>query len=98
MVINAADIPTNQKDKLQKRDPVDSRKIARVLERGSMMETPGRKDAFSNLIELYEHNRPQIVRMSRVRQKYKLLMLFSPEGRSLCESGICLNLCTGLFY
>jgi len=36
IVINAADIPTTQKDKLQKRDPVDSRKIARSLEKGSL--------------------------------------------------------------
>lgn len=36
IVINAADIPTTQKDKLQKRDPVDSRKIARALEKGSL--------------------------------------------------------------
>jgi transposase len=36
IVINAADIPTTQKDKLQKRDPVDSRKIARSLERDSL--------------------------------------------------------------
>lgn len=36
IVINAADIPTTQKDKLQKRDPVDSRKLARSLEKGSL--------------------------------------------------------------
>lgn len=36
MVINAADIPSTQKDKLQKRDPVDSRKIARGLEKNSL--------------------------------------------------------------
>jgi len=36
IVINAADIPTSQKDKLQKRDPIDSRKIARSLENGSL--------------------------------------------------------------
>jgi len=36
IVINAADIPTTQKDKLQKRDPVDSRKIARGLEKGTI--------------------------------------------------------------
>ncbi len=34
IVINAADIPSSQKDQLQKRDPVDSRKIARALEKG----------------------------------------------------------------
>ncbi|MDO9581176.1 MAG: IS110 family transposase [Bacteroidales bacterium] len=36
IVINAADIPTSQKDKLQKRDPIDNRKIARALENGSL--------------------------------------------------------------
>jgi len=36
IVINAADIPTSQKDKLHKRDPADSRKIARELEKGSL--------------------------------------------------------------
>lgn len=34
IVINAADIPASQKEQLQKRDPVDSRKIARALEKG----------------------------------------------------------------
>jgi transposase len=36
IVINAADTPTSQKDKLHKRDPADSRKIARELEKGSL--------------------------------------------------------------
>jgi transposase len=36
MVINAGDIPTTQKDKLYKRDPVDSRKLARGLEKNSL--------------------------------------------------------------
>lgn len=31
MVVNAADIPTTQKEQFQKNDPVDSRKIARAL-------------------------------------------------------------------
>src|SRR5665811_2227264 len=34
IVINAADIPTSQKDQIHKLDPVDSRKIARALEKG----------------------------------------------------------------
>jgi len=34
IVINAADIPSSQKDHLEKRDPVDSRKIARALGKG----------------------------------------------------------------
>jgi transposase len=131
IVINAADIPTSQKDKLQKRDPVDSRKIARSLEKGSLhgihifdreleelrtlnrtrfylmrdlrrsknriksflqyygepipvefdnnqwtlkfvswlkqvqMKTPGGQDAFSYLIRSYEHQREQMVSLSR---------------------------------
>jgi transposase len=131
IVINAADIPTSQKDKLQKRDPVDSRKIARALEKGSLngihifnrdmeelrslnrtrfylmrdlrrsknriksflqyygepipeeldnnqwtlkfvswlkqvqMKTPGGQDAFSYLIRSYEHQREQMVSLSR---------------------------------
>jgi transposase len=132
IVINAADIPTSQKDKLQKRDPIDSRKIARALEKGSLhgihifdrdleelrslnrtrfylmrdlrrsknriksflqyygelipaefdnnqwtlkfiswlkkvqMKTPGGQDAFSHLLESYEHNRQQLLILSRI--------------------------------
>ena len=131
IVINAADIPTSQKDKLQKRDPIDSRKIARGLENGSLrgihifdreleelrslnmtmiylmrdlrrsknriksfllyfgvsippeydnnqwtlkfvswlkqvqMKTPGGQVAFSYLIRSYEHQREQMVSLSR---------------------------------
>jgi transposase len=132
IVINAADIPTSQKDKLQKHDPIDSRKIARALEKGSLqgihifdrdleelrslnrtrfylmrdlrrsknriksflqyygesipaefdnnqwtlkfvswlkqvqMRTPGGQDAFSHLIKSYEHNRQQLLILSRI--------------------------------
>ena len=132
IVINAADIPTSQKDKLQKRDPIDSRKIARGLENGSLhgihvfdrgmeelrslnrtrfylmrdlrrsknriksflqyygvsippefdnnqwtlkfvswlhqvkMQTMSGQDAFSNLIESYEHHRQQLLILSRM--------------------------------
>jgi transposase len=132
IVINAADTPTSQKDKLHKRDPTDSRKIARELEKGSLrginifdreleelrslnrtrfylmrdlrrsknriksflmyygvpippefdnnqwtlkfiswlkqvrMKTPGGQDAFSHLIESYEHHRQQLLILSRI--------------------------------
>jgi transposase len=138
IVINAADIPTIQKDQLQKRDPVDSRKIARSLEKDSLrgihifdrnmeelrslnrtrfylmrdlrrsknriksflqyygvpipeefdnnlwtlkylswlkqikMQTLSGQDAFSNLICSYEHNREQMLTLSRqVRQRIR---------------------------
>jgi transposase len=132
IVINAADIPTSQKDKLQKRDPIDSRKIARALEKGSIhgihifdreleelrslnrtrfylmrdlrrsknriksflqyfgeklpaefdnnqwslmfvswlkqvqLKTQSGQDAFSHLIESYEHHRQQLLILSRI--------------------------------
>ena len=40
IVINAADIPSSQKDNLEKRDPIDSRKIARALEKGLLQSNP----------------------------------------------------------
>lgn len=36
IVTNAADVPTAQKEKVNKKDPVDSRKLARELENGSL--------------------------------------------------------------
>jgi transposase len=155
IVINAADIPTSQKDKLQKRDPVDSRKIARSLENGSLhsihvidremeelrtlnrtrfyfmrdlrrsknriksflmyygvpiptefdnnqwplkfiswlkqvrMKTPAGQDAFSCLIESYEHHRQQLLILSRMvrlrisqhdKELYTLLKTISGIG------------------
>ena len=36
IVVNPADVPTSHKEKDRKRDPVDSRKLARELEKGSL--------------------------------------------------------------
>jgi transposase len=155
IVINAADIPTSQKDKLHKRDPIDSRKIARSLERGSLhgihvfdreleelrslnrtrfylmrdmrrsknriksflqyygvplppefdnnqwtlkfiswmkqvsMKTLSGQDAFSHLIESYEHHRQQLLILSRIvrlrishydKELYSLLKTISGIG------------------
>jgi transposase len=56
IVINAADIPTTQKDKLQKRDPVDSRKIARSLEKGSL-----------SAIHIFDRNPEELRTLNRTR-------------------------------
>jgi transposase len=155
IVINAADIPMSQKDKLQKRDPIDSSKIARGLENGSLhgihifdrdmeelrslnrtrfylmrdlrrsknriksflqyygelippefdnnqwtlkfvswlhqvkMQTMSGQDAFSNLIESYEHHRQQLLILSRMvrlrisqydKELYSLLKTISGIG------------------
>jgi transposase len=65
IVINAADIPTSQKDKLQKRDPVDSRKIARSLEKGSLH---GIHVFDRNLEELRSLNRTRFYLMRDLRR------------------------------
>ena len=65
IVINAADIPTSQKDKLQKRDPVDSRKIARSLEKGSIS---GIHVFDRNLEELRSLNRTRFYLMRDLRR------------------------------
>jgi len=36
IIVNPADVPTSHKEKDQKRDPIDSRKLARELENGSL--------------------------------------------------------------
>jgi transposase len=36
IIVNAADVPTSHKEKDRKRDPIDSRKLARELENGSL--------------------------------------------------------------
>jgi transposase len=155
IVINAADTPTSQKDKLHKRDPTDSRKIARELEKSSLrginvfdreleelrslnrtrfylmrdlrrsknriksflmyygvsiplefdnnqwtlrfiswlkqvkMTTMGGQDAFTHLIESYEHHRHQLLILSRLvrlrishydKELYRLLNTISGIG------------------
>ncbi len=37
-VVHAADVPTTRKEKDQKRDPIDSRKLARELANGSLFQ------------------------------------------------------------
>jgi transposase len=56
IVINAADIPSTQKDKLTKRDPVDSRKIARALEKGSL-----------HPIHIFDRNLEELRSLNRTR-------------------------------
>ena len=56
IVINAAEISTTQKDKLQKRDPVDSRKIARSLEKGSLIA-----------IHIFDRNPEELRTLNRTR-------------------------------
>jgi transposase len=73
IVINAADIPTSQKDKLQKRDPVDSRKIARGLEKGSLR---GIHIFDRNMEELRSLNRTRFFLMRDLRRSKSRIKSF----------------------
>ncbi len=56
IVLNAADIPSSQKDKLEKHDPVDSRKIARGLEKGLL-----------RAIYIFDRNQEELRSLNRTR-------------------------------
>jgi transposase len=56
IVINAADIPASQKDQLQKRDPIDSRKIARGLEKGLL-----------RAIHIFDRDKEELRSLNRTR-------------------------------
>jgi transposase len=56
IVINAADIPTSQKDQIHKLDPVDSRKIARALEKGLL-----------RAIHIFDRDREELRSLNRTR-------------------------------
>ena len=71
MVVNPADIPTRQRERERKRDAVDSRKLARELEHGSLepIFVPSlEQDAFRSVSRLYQ----EIVRGGvRIKQQIK---------------------------
>jgi transposase len=56
IVINAADIPASQKDQLQKRDLIDSRKIARGLEKGLL-----------RAIHIFDRDKEELRSLNRTR-------------------------------
>jgi transposase len=73
IVINAADIPTTQKDKLHKRDPVDSRKLARGLEKDSLH---GIHVFDRNIEELRSLNRTRFYLMRDLRRSKNRIKSF----------------------
>lgn len=73
IVINAADIPATQKDKLHKRDPVDSRKLARGLEKDSLH---GIHVFDRNIEELRSLNRTRFYLMRDLRRSKNRIKSF----------------------
>lgn len=76
-IVNAADVPTTHKEKEQKRDPIDSRKLARELENRSLKEIyipSPQQQAFRSLARLYyQISRDQI----RIKNRIKSFLHFN---------------------
>ncbi|KAA6310010.1 hypothetical protein EZS27_038609, partial [termite gut metagenome] len=76
IVINPADVPTSQKEQLQKDDPTDSRKLARSLRAGSLtaIHVPSKQTLHErSLVRV----RSSLVKdMSRFKQRIKSLLYF----------------------
>ncbi|MCL0056816.1 IS110 family transposase [Dehalococcoidia bacterium] len=77
IVVNAADIPTTHKEKDQKRDPVDSHKLARELEKGDIQCVfipPEQDQNLRSLCRLYGR---QVQNSTRVKNRIKGLLHFN---------------------
>ena len=76
IVVNPADVPTTQKEKLHKDDPVDSRKLARSLRSGELeaIYVPSRATMESRSLI---RQRGTIVKdLTRIRQRIKMFLHF----------------------
>jgi transposase len=73
IVANPADIPTTNKEKDRRRDPIDSRKLARELENGSLdgIYVPSEKQqAIRSISRLYYHTSKDRVRIKNRIKSY----------------------------
>ena len=73
IVANPADIPTTNKEKDRRRDPIDSRKLARELENGSLngIYVPSEKQqALRSISRLYYHTSKDRVRIKNRIKSY----------------------------
>lgn len=86
IVVNAADVPTSNKEKLNKTDPVDSRKLSRELENGTLkgIYVP---DKLSQELRSLSRLRSQIVKdLSRIKNRIKsYLALYGHKLPENCE-------------
>ena len=84
IVFNAADIPTSHKEKVTKTDPIDSRKIARELENGSLREIYIPDEFHQQLRSLCRlrgrHVRHQTRIKNRIKGHLSIYGIHIPEG------------------
>lgn len=77
IVVNAADVPTSDKEKDRKTDPVDARKLARELEKGNLtgIYIPSQED--QNLRSLARHLRKSVQSATRTKNRIRAHAYFN---------------------
>jgi transposase len=76
IVVNAADVPTSQKEQLQKDDPVDSRKLARSLRSGDLKAIYIPKPSTLEDRSLVRLRATLVTDMIRFKQRIKSFLYF----------------------
>lgn len=77
LVVNPSDIPTTDKEKKQKEDKRDSRKIARSLKNGELEGIYVPSKAFEELRGLVRYRKTLVKEISRTKNRIKSLLYFS---------------------
>jgi len=74
MIVNPADVPTSNKEKVNKNDPIDSRKLARELENNSL-KSIYIPDIFHEQLRLLMRLRYRIIQnQTRIKNRIKALL------------------------
>lgn len=77
IVVNPADVPTTDKDKDRKTDPIDSRKLARELSKGNLNAIYVPCEEAQNLRSLSRHLRRCVQSQTRVKNRIKALLNYN---------------------
>ncbi len=77
MVVNAADVPTSHKEKDQKRDKIDARKLARELEKRSLVRIYIPDEYHQHLRSLVRNRYKLIQEQTRIQNRISALFHFN---------------------
>ena len=83
LVVNPADVPTKDKEKQQKRDKVDSQKLARELENGNLEGIYIPEETLELIRSLNRLRSQLVIDRSRVKNRIKCYLMFT--GRKIPE-------------
>jgi transposase len=77
LVVHPSDVPSTHKEKDRKRDPVDSRKLARELEAGSLQGIYIPEEPHQHLRSLCRQRQQVVRKQTRVKNQIKSLLHFN---------------------